>query len=107
MCVCMCVYAFLIRNVSTVSFKGKGRFPFCDAYKAALTRPRFIEHAVGCPPNTVIMGYFVVFPFEVLINRLQQCLCKQSLNGLKCKQCHGIKRFPPFAIFFTNFFSNY
>lgn len=34
------------RTFFAVGFKGKGRLsPFCDAHRAALTRPRFIEHA--------------------------------------------------------------
>lgn len=44
------------------SFKGKGRFPFCDVYKATLMRPRFIEHAVGClSPRTLSLWAILRF----------------------------------------------
>lgn len=49
------------RTLSAVSFEGKGRFPFCGMYKAALTRPRFIEHAVAFPREHCHYGLFCGF----------------------------------------------
>jgi len=53
--------------------KVRGWFPFCDVQSHSNEAP--IYRTCGwlpLPANAVIMGYFAVFPFEVLINRLLQ-----------------------------------